>query len=122
MRMLTFNQVAKSFGGLRAIDEVSFSVEPGEIVGLIGPNGAGKTTIFNLASGFIPATRGDISFAGTRINGLTPDRICSLGLCRTFQIVKPFGEMSLLDNVMVGSLLHTPNTQKAREEIGRAHV
>jgi branched-chain amino acid transport system ATP-binding protein len=118
MGILKFNGVSKVFGGLRAIDDVSFSVEPGEIVGLIGPNGAGKTTIFNLASGFIPPTRGKIFFKESRIDHLTPDRICKMGLCRTFQVVKPFGDMSVLDNIMVASLLHTANTEKAQEEAG----
>jgi branched-chain amino acid transport system ATP-binding protein len=116
MGILQFQGVSKVFGGLRAIDDVSFSVETGEIVGLIGPNGAGKTTIFNLASGFIPPTRGKIFFEGNRIEGLTPDRICKMGLCRTFQVVKPFGDMNVLDNIMVASLLLTANIEKAKEE------
>jgi branched-chain amino acid transport system ATP-binding protein len=116
MGILQFNGVSKVFGGLRAIDDVSFSVEQGEIVGLIGPNGAGKTTIFNLASGFIPPTRGQIFFKESRIESLTPDRICKMGLCRTFQVVKPFGDMNVLDNIMVASLLHTANIEKAKEE------
>jgi branched-chain amino acid transport system ATP-binding protein len=116
MVILQFNGISKVFGGLRAIDDVSFSVEQGEIVGLIGPNGAGKTTIFNLASGFIPPTRGKIFFKESRIENLTPDRICKMGLCRTFQVVKPFGDMNVLDNIMVASLLHTANTEKAKEE------
>jgi branched-chain amino acid transport system ATP-binding protein len=116
MGILQFNGVSKVFGGLKAIDDVSFSVEQGEIVGLIGPNGAGKTTIFNLASGFIPPTRGKIFFKENRIEGLTPDRICKMGLCRTFQVVKPFGDMNVLDNIMVAALLHTANIEKAKEE------
>jgi branched-chain amino acid transport system ATP-binding protein len=116
MGILQFNNVSKVFGGLRAIDDVSFSVDQGEIVGLIGPNGAGKTTIFNLASGFNPPTRGNIFFKESRINGLTSDQICKMGLCRTFQVVKPFGDMNVLDNIMVGSLLHTANVEKAQEE------
>jgi branched-chain amino acid transport system ATP-binding protein len=116
MGILQFNGVSKVFGGLRATDDVSFSVEQGEIVGLIGPNGAGKTTIFNLASGFIPPTRGKIFFNENRIDSLTPDRICKMGLCRTFQVVKPFGDMNVLDNIMVASLLHTANIEKAKEE------
>lgn len=116
MGILQFNGVSKVFGGLRAIDDVSFSVEQGEIVGLIGPNGAGKTTIFNLASGFIPPTRGKIFFKGRSIESLTPDRICKMGLCRTFQVVKPFGDMNVLDNIMVASLLHRANIEKAKEE------
>jgi branched-chain amino acid transport system ATP-binding protein len=116
MKILQFNHVTKAFGGLKAIADVSFSIDQGEIVGLIGPNGAGKTTIFNLASGFTPPTSGNIFFKEHRINRLPSDQICKLGLCRTFQVVKPFGDMNALDNIMVGSLLHTANIEKAQEE------
>ena len=116
MALLTIKGLTKFFGGLRAVNDLSFDVQPGEILGLIGPNGAGKTTIFNLASGFIPPTRGKIYFKERRIESLTPDRICKMGLCRTFQVVKPFGEMNVLDNIMVASLLHTANIEKAKEE------
>ena len=112
MPLLEYRQVSKSFGGLRAIDDVSFSVTAGEIVGLIGPNGAGKTTLFAMASGFIEPTAGEIMFNGRRANGLGPPALCLAGMSRTFQIVRPFGEMTVLDNVMVGAFLH----HRARRE------
>jgi len=111
--LLEFRGVGKSFGGLRATDDVSFSVMQGEIVGLIGPNGAGKTTLFALAAGFLPPTDGEIHFAGRRIDGLSTPAICAAGLVRTFQIVKPFGEMSVLDNVMVGAFLRHASPREA---------
>ncbi|WP_029011353.1 ABC transporter ATP-binding protein [Azospirillum halopraeferens] len=115
MELLEYRGVAKHFGGLRAIEEVSFHVGEGEIVGLIGPNGAGKTTLFAMASGFQPTTRGEVWFAGRRIDGRPPPEICRLGLARTFQIVRPFGEMSMLDNVMVGAFLRHPDRPRAHD-------
>ncbi len=111
--------VSKRFGGLRAVREVSFAVEPGEIVGLIGPNGAGKTTLFSLLTGFLRPDAGEIRFDGRPITGLPPDRLCRLGLCRTFQLVKPFGNMTVLENVMVGALSRVGTTGRAREEAAR---
>jgi branched-chain amino acid transport system ATP-binding protein len=111
--LLEFRHVGKSFGGLRATDDVSFSVARGEIVGLIGPNGAGKTTLFALAAGFLPPTDGEIHFDGRRIDGMSTPSICIAGLVRTFQIVKPFGEMSVLDNVMVGAFLRHESPREA---------
>ena len=113
--LLEFKGVGKSFGGLRAIDNVSFTVDEGEIVGLIGPNGAGKTTLFSMASGFLEPTDGQIVFQGTRIDGFNPPRICRAGLVRTFQIVKPFGEMTVIENAMVGAFLHHAKPEQARE-------
>ena len=95
--------VSKRFGGLAAVREVSFSVADGEIVGVIGPNGAGKTTLFSLLSGFIRPDTGTIHFQGRIATELTPERRCRLGLCRTFQLVKPFGNMTVRQNVMVGA-------------------
>jgi branched-chain amino acid transport system ATP-binding protein len=115
MSLLEFRGVGKSFGGLRAIDEVSFTVGEGEIAGLIGPNGAGKTTLFAMASGFLKPTDGQILFRGQRIDGLDAPRICRAGLVRTFQIVKPFGEMTVVENAMVGAFLHEPQPDAARE-------
>ena len=105
MNLLEFRSVSRQFGGLRASDDVSFAVGAGEIVGLIGPNGAGKTTLFAMASGFVPPSSGEIYFDGKRIDGKTPERICAAGLVRTFQIVKPFGDLTVLENVMVGAFL-----------------
>ncbi len=100
--LLELADLRKDFDGLMAVFDVSFSVRRGEIVGLIGPNGAGKTTIFNLISGVLPATRGAIRFAGHPINGLKPHAISGLGMARTFQNVRLFGNMTVLENVMVG--------------------
>jgi branched-chain amino acid transport system ATP-binding protein len=114
-KLLEFDGVTKVFGGLTAINNVSFTVNEGEIVGLIGPNGAGKTTLFSMASGFLEPTSGQIHFEGKRINGLGATRICRAGLVRTFQIVKPFGEMTVIENAMVGAFLHHANPEAARE-------
>lgn len=114
MSLLEYKQIAKHFGGVRAIEDVSFSVEDDEIVGLIGPNGAGKTTLFSMASGFLKPTRGEIRFRDRRIDGSTPPVVCRMGMARTFQIVRPFGDMSVLDNVMVGAFLHHPDRAAAR--------
>lgn len=93
--------LCKSFGGLKAVDQLSFSVPRGQIVGLIGPNGAGKTTVFNLISGFIKPDRGQIMWQERNLIGKKPHQIVNLGISRTFQLVKPFPELSLLDNVRV---------------------
>ena len=114
MSLLEFRGVGKSFGGLRAIDDVSFTMGEGEIAGLIGPNGAGKTTLFAMASGFLAPTDGQILFQGQRIEGQSPPQICRAGLVRTFQIVKPFGEMTVVENAMVGAFLHESQPEKAR--------
>jgi branched-chain amino acid transport system ATP-binding protein len=103
--MLIVEGVSKSFGGLRAVDNVSVHVMPGEIVALIGPNGAGKTTLFSIVAGFQKADRGTIHFAGQDVSGLTPDRICELGLVRTFQIVQPFAGLTVRQNIAVGAHL-----------------
>jgi branched-chain amino acid transport system ATP-binding protein len=113
MKLLEFRGVGKSFGGLRASDNINFSVGEGEIVGLIGPNGAGKTTLFSMASGFLPPTDGEIWFAGRRVDGQGAAKICAAGLVRTFQIVKPFGEMTVLENAMIGAFLRHPRRDEA---------
>jgi ABC-type branched-subunit amino acid transport system ATPase component len=95
--------LSKAFGGLRAVQDVSFEVEEGAIVGIIGPNGAGKTTLFNLLNGFLPRDRGAVSFAGRELGGLKPNRICRLGIGRTFQVVRSFARMTVLENVIVGA-------------------
>jgi branched-chain amino acid transport system ATP-binding protein len=99
---LEVTNLRKAFGGLMAVFDVSFGVEPGEIMAIIGPNGAGKTTIFNLLSGVLPPTGGSIRFAGRLLNDLEPHAITRLGLARTFQSVRLFGNMTALENVMVG--------------------
>jgi branched-chain amino acid transport system ATP-binding protein len=102
--MLTAQSISKTFGGIRAVDEVSFTIKKGTITGLIGPNGAGKTTLFNCLAGLFPPTSGSLSLEGERIDGLSPDRIFAKGLARTFQIPRPFPEMTVLENVMVAPL------------------
>ncbi len=116
MSYFEVKQVAKRFGGLTAVDGLSFGVEKGEIFGLIGPNGSGKTTLFNLISGVQPLTAGEIHFQGRRIDGLPPHRICALGIGRTFQVVKPLRRMTVLENVMVGAFLRQSSIQEAREK------
>jgi branched-chain amino acid transport system ATP-binding protein len=104
MTLLTLKAVSKTFGGLRALRDVSFEVGQGEIVGIMGANGAGKTTLFSLIAGNATPTSGKIWFQGKRIDGSRPDRNCRAGIARTFQIVRPFAELSVLENVMVAVL------------------
>jgi len=104
MPILEVEDVSKSFGGLRALQRVSLSVEAGAIFGLIGPNGAGKTTLFNVTSGLYPPDSGRVRLDGTDLVGLPPHRVCRLGVARTFQLVQPFAGMSVLDNVAAGAL------------------
>lgn len=99
MSSLRIDNLFKSFGGLTAVNGVTFQVEEGEILGLIGPNGSGKTTIFNLISGFFTPDDGSIHFGGESLVGLKPHQICKRGICRTFQIVKPFSNLSVMRNV-----------------------
>jgi branched-chain amino acid transport system ATP-binding protein len=115
---LCLKDVSKAFGGLRAVDRLSFEVSAGEIVGLIGPNGAGKTTVFNLISGYDPPTEGSITFEGQRINGRKPYELAAIGIGRTFQIVKPFAGLSVLDNVTVAAYLRYPTQREARRKAG----
>jgi branched-chain amino acid transport system ATP-binding protein len=104
MPILEAEGVTKYFGGLAAVSKVDFGVDQGEVVGLIGPNGAGKTTLFNLISGALAPREGAIRFNGQDIAGLKPHRICKMGLARTFQSVKIFADMPVLDNVLLGSM------------------
>jgi branched-chain amino acid transport system ATP-binding protein len=103
--LLETENLNRHFGGLHAVKNVSFAVEPGEIVGILGPNGAGKTTLYNLLTGFIPAEAGSrIVFNGHSLVGRAPHRIAALGISRTFQLCRPFAGLSVLENVIVGSL------------------
>jgi len=102
--LLEIDRVSRSFKGLRAIDDVSLKINAGEIVGLIGPNGAGKTTLVNLVTGMYPATAGHVRFNGQDITRLAPNRIAQLGIARTFQVVQPFPQMSVGDNIAAGAL------------------
>src|SRR5512146_1075194 len=115
MPMLDIRGVSKFFGGLAANSDVSFSMEQGMIMGLIGPNGAGKTTLFNCITGYYPPSRGEILFKGRKMNRLEPDRVCRLGMARTWQKVRRRAKMSVVDNVMVGALCRTNSLKKARE-------
>jgi branched-chain amino acid transport system ATP-binding protein len=114
--LLTVRSVSKSFRGLRAVSNVSFAVETGHIVALIGPNGAGKTTCFNMIAGTFGPDSGEIDFAGIRVDGLRSDRICAAGIGRTFQLVKPFAGISVMDNVIVGALQRSRNVAGAKRK------
>ena len=113
MQILKITDMTKDFGGLRAVDHLSLSIESRQILGLIGPNGAGKSTVFNCIAGVYPPTAGTIAFAGSKINGKKPWDLCKSGLARTFQIVKPFASKSVLYNVTVGSFIATNNRGEA---------
>ena len=117
--MLELDAVTKRFGGLTAVREVSLRAGPGEIVGIIGPNGAGKTTLFNVISGFFAPDEGRVLLDGRDVSRMPAHEICALGLCRTFQIVKPFGNLSVEDNVMIGALTRLTSVSAAREEARR---
>jgi branched-chain amino acid transport system ATP-binding protein len=113
--ILQAENVTKTFGGLAALKGVSFGIDEGEILGLIGPNGAGKTTLFNVISGFFRPDQGRVVFAGESVSHLKAPSLCRGGLVRTFQVVKPFGNLTVLQNVMVGSFLRTADPGLARE-------
>ncbi len=118
MSTLSLNGVSKRFRGLQAVDSVSFEVPAGSIVALIGPNGAGKTTTFNLIAGVAPPDEGDIRFGERRLNGLAPHEVCAAGIARTFQIVRPFRELTVEDNVVVGCLHAASDVGAARAAAG----
>ncbi|MEE9524911.1 MAG: ATP-binding cassette domain-containing protein, partial [Thermodesulfovibrionales bacterium] len=105
MSFLTIDRVTKSFGGLTAVNDVTFEVEKGEIMGLIGPNGAGKTTLFNVINGFLKPSQGDVLFRGDKVSGQKPHKLCKLGIARTFQVVKPLQRLSVLDNVIASAFV-----------------
>ncbi|MGA1861454.1 ABC transporter ATP-binding protein [Deferribacter thermophilus] len=127
MALLELKDVTKIFGGLIAVDNVTFNVEEGQIFGLIGPNGAGKTTVFNCITGVYKPEKGDIIFNGSNITGLSPYKIANLGIVRTFQTIRLFGEMSVAENIMSGrhfkskqrwyhGIIHTPFSLKDEKE------
>jgi branched-chain amino acid transport system ATP-binding protein len=116
MHFFQTNRLTKAFGGLIAVNTLSFHVEEGEIYGLIGPNGSGKTTVFNLITGFYPITSGTISFRGQDINGFPTWKVCKEGIGRTFQIVKPLRRMTVLENVMTSAFCRTSNSTVARDK------
>ena len=119
MSLLTVRGVTKRFGGITANREISFEVAAGELVGIIGPNGSGKSTLFEVISGFYHPDEGEVRLDGQRLTGLSPDRVCRLGVARTFQKLRPFAGMSVVDNVMVGALTRTRDVRHAR---ARAHA
>jgi branched-chain amino acid transport system ATP-binding protein len=112
---LAVQQISKSFRGLQALADVSFEIQPSTITALIGPNGAGKTTLFNIIAGAQTPDRGAIVLDGCRIDGLRPDQICRLGIARTFQMVKPFAGLTVLDNVVIGALTCCTRVKEARQ-------
>jgi branched-chain amino acid transport system ATP-binding protein len=114
MGFFEIKNLVRHFGGLAAVNGVSFEVEQGEIFGLIGPNGSGKTTIFNCISNYHSPTSGQIYFKGRNIAGFKTHRICKLGIGRTFQVVKPLGRMSVLDNVIAAAFVRAETKDKAR--------
>lgn len=109
--MLEVKSISKSFGGLKAVNEASLKVNEGQIVSLIGPNGAGKTTLFALISGFLTPTEGQVFFEGADITGQQPHKNCQLGLVRTFQVVQPFANLNVIENIAVGA--HTRYAKRA---------
>jgi branched-chain amino acid transport system ATP-binding protein len=116
MSLLSVRGVSKSFGGISANRGITFDVAPGELVGIIGPNGAGKSTLFECISGFYAPDAGEIELDGVRLNRQSPDRVCRLGVARTFQKLRPFSGMTVVENVMVGALTRTKNVKHAREQ------
>jgi branched-chain amino acid transport system ATP-binding protein len=116
MSLLSISGVTKRFGGITANKDISFDVAPGELVGIIGPNGAGKSTLFECMSGFYRPDEGEICLDGVRLTGLSPDRVCRLGIARTFQKLRPFSGLTVLDNVTIGALTHTKDVKHAREQ------
>jgi branched-chain amino acid transport system ATP-binding protein len=111
--MLEVRDLSKRFGGIKAVDGASLDVAQGEIVALIGPNGAGKTTLFAAITGFVPPDTGQVRFMGETITGLPPHLVCARGMVRTFQIVQPFGALTVRENIAVGAHLHRPHRRDA---------
>jgi branched-chain amino acid transport system ATP-binding protein len=115
MTLLSVAGVSKRFGGIVANRGISFEVAPGELIGIIGPNGAGKSTLFEIITGFYHPDEGEVRLDGARLTGLAPDAVCRRGVARTFQKLRPFQGLSVLDNVMVGALTRTKDVRHARE-------
>ena len=115
MKILTVENLSKSFGGIHANKDISFDVEEGSILGVIGPNGAGKSTLFDLITGFTKADTGKVKFFDKDIFGISPDKISNLGVGRTFQKLKPFADQTLLENVMIGAFVKEKDIKRARD-------
>jgi len=113
--LLSVAGVSKRFGGIVANRGISFDVAPGELIGIIGPNGAGKSTLFEIITGFYHPDEGEVRLDGARLTGLSPDVVCRRGVARTFQKLRPFQGLTVLDNVMVGALTRTKDVRHARE-------
>lgn len=118
--MLQVTGLSKDFGGLRALDDVSFDVHEGEVVGLIGPNGSGKSTAFNVITGFLPASSGSVQFLGEDITHLPAHQVARRGMARTFQLVRPFLQLTTLDNVIAGCFFGKSQMSSHREATSRA--
>jgi len=116
MSLLEIDHVSKRFGGLRAINNIAFAIEENEIAFIVGPNGAGKTTLFNLITGVFHPDDGAIRFQGKDITHISPNHAARLGIGRTFQLVKPLRNLTVLENVMLGAFLHTSSSSKAAEQ------
>lgn len=116
MPLLKVENLSKKFGGVKAVDQVNMEVNEGEIIGLIGPNGAGKSTFFAAISGYLIPESGSVIFDGNEITGKRADKIARKGMVRTFQIVRPINDMTVLENTMVGSLMHTSSLAEARKQ------
>lgn len=116
MKILSIENLSKSFGGIKANDDISFDVNESEILGIIGPNGAGKSTLFDLITGYTKADAGKITFDRKNISDMRPDQISNLGIGRTFQKLKPFADQTLLENVMIGAFAKESNIRKARDK------
>ena len=115
MKILTVENLSKSFGGIHANRDISFDVEEGSILGVIGPNGAGKSTLFDLITGFTKPDTGKVKFFDKNIFGISPDKISNLGVGRTFQKLKPFADQTLLENVMIGAFVYEKDIKRARD-------
>ena len=115
MSFFRVEKLVKTFGGLTAVNEVSFEVQEGEIFGLIGPNGSGKTTLFNMISGVYTPTSGKVVYKDREIQGMKPYKICEMGIGRTFQVVKPLGRMTVRDNVIAASFSRVNSMREARD-------
>jgi branched-chain amino acid transport system ATP-binding protein len=118
MRLLTVEKLSKSFGGLKAINQVDFHVDEGEILGIIGPNGSGKTTALNLLTGFLKPNSGKVIFEGEDITGFPRYRVCQKGIARTFQLCKPFMDFTALQNVMVGRVYGRQSSRNMKTAAG----
>jgi len=112
--LLEVRNVSRYFGGVKANQDVSFSVDAGSLKKKIGQNGAGKTTLFNCITGFYPPSKGEILFDGQRINGFPPDKVCKLGMARTWQKVRPLAKLTVLENAVVGALCRTASVSRAK--------